>query len=371
MDRDQEVRQRRLELVRRHVDVANGRGLEIGPLVNPVVTPDIGPILYADHMSTLGLREKYADVPSIDIDKIVPVAFVWGSQTLAEAAADAAPFDHVIAAHVIEHVPDLVGWLREVAEVLKPGGRLCLVVPDRRLTFDVRRRRSDLAEVVEAHLLHLRRPSVRAIFDYFSRSIEVDTAALWRGSKAYDENIPSNLAQGWAHARRAARTDEYVDTHCWVFSDADFVDLMGQLMRLDLLDYRFAGFEPSPVGELEFFAVLERLDPGLSPADRLSAFLDSVPSGDSMAVVPTPREPFDLVGTGGGMLSRREMRLIERKRVTTARASALWRALGPRPIDRMTLWSDTLSKREQVLIERKRTTMAWVRRRRQRAPQDP
>ena len=31
---------------------------------------------------------------------------------------------------MIEHVPDLIGWLLEVAELLRPGGVLDLFVPD-------------------------------------------------------------------------------------------------------------------------------------------------------------------------------------------------------------------------------------------------
>jgi SAM-dependent methyltransferase len=311
----------RLKLVRQHVDIEHQRGLEIGPLVHPVVTPDLGSIHYADHASTEELRTKYARDPTIDGSAITPVDFVWGAMTLAECAAAAAPFDYVVASHVLEHVPDLIGWLQEIAEVLRPGGRLCLVIPDRRFTFDVRRRPSDVAEMVEAHLLHLRRPALRATFDHFSRHIEVDTGALWRGQQAYPQGSPINLLQGLEAARKAAQTGEYIDTHCWVFSDAEFVDRIGELARMNLMEFRFVGFTPAPVDDLEFFAVLERLDAELSPPDRVSIALASLPGSDAMASAPPPfPDPFDPMKLTGASLSQREVSLIRRKRMLMARA---------------------------------------------------
>ncbi|MDQ2961175.1 MAG: class I SAM-dependent methyltransferase [Candidatus Dormibacteraeota bacterium] len=312
----------RLGRVRQYVDVAHRRGLEIGPLVSPIVTPDMGEVYYADHASAEELHQKYLHDPGVDVDLIAPVDFVWGDKTLAECAASAAPFDYVVASHVVEHVPDLVGWLREVAQVLTPGGRLCLVVPDRRLTFDVRRRPTNLAEIVEAYVLKFRRPPTRAIFDHFSRHVDVDTGALWQGTTAYPEDVPVDLSMGWAQVQRA-QTGEYLDTHCWVFSDGEFVELLGELMRMGLLDFKFAGFAPPLIGEYDFFACLERLDDTLSPEDRLSNALASLPAPAEMATVPLSAAQTDPVGVMATVMSEKEVALILRKREVMARARSL------------------------------------------------
>lgn len=44
------------------------------------------------------------------------------------SALDTAPADEVLAAHLIEHIPDTLGALRDLRALLKPGGRLRLVV---------------------------------------------------------------------------------------------------------------------------------------------------------------------------------------------------------------------------------------------------
>src|SRR5437868_3008097 len=75
------------------------------------------------------------------------------------------PVDYVVASHVIEHVPDLIGWLAEVREALEPGGELRLAVPDRRYTLDYRRSVSRLADVVHAWFMRARRPLPHQILD--------------------------------------------------------------------------------------------------------------------------------------------------------------------------------------------------------------
>ncbi len=86
-------------------------GLEIGPLTSPVVTKDQGEIYYLDHLSTDDLRKKYVDDPSIDKSRIVDVSFVAPDGDLSTACAGK-QFDYVVASHVIEHIPNMIGWGR-------------------------------------------------------------------------------------------------------------------------------------------------------------------------------------------------------------------------------------------------------------------
>jgi SAM-dependent methyltransferase len=308
----------RFDRLREHIDVAKGRGLEIGPLASPIVQRSSGDVYYVDHLSTDDLITKYTNDPDVDERKIVSTDFVWGANTLAEAVGASAPFDYVVASHVLEHVPDLVGWLDEVAAVLRPGGRLSLALPDRRYTFDVRRRNSDISEVVEAYLLNLRRPAVRAIFDHFYRYVAVDPGAIWGGRPGHNDP-PEDVETALAFATKAATTDAYLDTHCWVFSDATFVALIATLMQMDLVTMPFVAFRTTQPGEFEFFVTFEKPPDGLSPEELRALCLDSVPTLPGATTRSAPRSTAATSSSVSSyVLSDREVAVIDMKRKAMA-----------------------------------------------------
>lgn len=84
---------------------------------------------------------------------------------------DASRYDFVLASHVLEHIANPIGALREWIRVLKPGGLMLLVLPHREGTFDHRRPPTDLQHMIsddengttEADLSHL--PEILASHD--------------------------------------------------------------------------------------------------------------------------------------------------------------------------------------------------------------
>jgi SAM-dependent methyltransferase len=133
------------------IDPSRGIGLEIGPLDSPIVTREMGNVRYVDHASTEELKVKNRGNRFVNLDRIVDVDFVWGARTLPELVGAEGPFDYVIASHVIEHVPDLVGWLNEVRAILRPQGILSLAIPDKRYCFDHYRPPTTVADALEAY----------------------------------------------------------------------------------------------------------------------------------------------------------------------------------------------------------------------------
>lgn len=301
------------------VDIAASRGLEIGPLNNPLVRKDEGEILYVDFADTATVRAKPYDA-SINPADIVEVDVVWAERPLREAVA--APVDYVVASHVIEHVPDLVGWLHDLAGVLKPGGVLSLVVPDKRYTFDIRRHDSTIGEVVEAYLCGYRRPSIRQMFDQCFSAVVVDREAAWARDLSAEPlpRLVGDVALQFAYdqAVELAQAPRYIDTHCWVFTPDSFLELLDLLAQLKLLPFTVASFTTTQPGEFEFFAQLRPADPSAPDAIRASIARSR------------PNEPGPAARLAA---TRRRLQAIEASRFWKATAPArwLWRRLRDRP----------------------------------------
>ncbi len=282
-------------------DLSQGRCLEIGPLANPVVGPEVADVRYVDVVDRAGLVEHYRGNAAVDPDAI-PVQHFWLTRpdgtvsTLAEAVAADGPYQHVVASHVIEHVPDMIGWLRDVAEVLVDDGTLLLAIPDRRYCFDVRRTPTTVGQVLQAHLDGDRTPSVRAVLDHFLRAVDYSAEQAWSGERAPE--VPSHPIDDVLRHLARQRAGEYVDCHVWPLTPQDFAGLIDDLLVLGQVDFGVERITATRVGDQEFYATLRRLERGDPPnqvteartalAEVRSALPDESPSspGDENASVP-------------------------------------------------------------------------------------
>lgn len=259
------------------IDVGKARGLEIGALMRPIVTRSMGPIEYIDRATTEELREWYSRQEQVDPAQIVEVDHVWGTQTLLECVGGQRAYDYVVASHVIEHVPDLLGWIREISAVLVDGGIASFVVPDKRYTFDVLRRTSSNAEIVDAYVRGLRRPDARQIFDHFHNYRDVDAPGIHDGrvnpSELPSTHHPRDLVD---ICRRALQSGEYIDTHCWVFTPQSFLGALDIGSQVGVLPFEIAAMFPTPAYSHEFFVSLRRLPDTATAEEQRAAFLASL-----------------------------------------------------------------------------------------------
>lgn len=254
-----DTRDKRRNRLLRGLDIQGSVGVEIGPLCWPLVRRSDGAtIIYVDHTDTARLRQKYKNDAHVDIDEIVNVDAVWGENSL-HTAIGGQYVDYVVASHVVEHVPDLVTWLRELAAVLKPTGEVRLAVPDRRFSFDYFRQESRLPEVLTSYIERARIPHPFSLLDYCLSAADVDTLEAWR------TRIDQKLArrhhtwEGAIHlARDAFENGTYHDVHCWVFTPRSFARLLGDLCKMGLLDFACEDFCDTAMNELEFSVTLRR-----------------------------------------------------------------------------------------------------------------
>ena len=318
-----------------------GIGLEIGALNAPLLKKSDHQVLYVDYATTEVVRANQFD-PAVNPVDIVEVDIVWGATPLREAVGR--PVDYIVASHVIEHVPDLIGWLGELHAALRPGGMLGLAVPDKRFTFDALRKDSTLAEAVEAHLLAYRQPSLRQVFDVCWQGVAVDAGKAWSGDfrpgDARDETL-GRIPGAYNLAESLVRKPRYNDAHCWVFTPASFLDLIEEFAALGAFPFAIEAFHPSQPGEIEFQLRLRALAAGEDGtaiasirAARQTLAGAAVP-GPAVAAEPAPEpqqtpelEPAPPVSSQElDRLARENQEL--RRAIAELRQSTSWRLTAP------------------------------------------
>jgi len=243
-------------------DVNKLVGLEIGALNRPVVQLSAdnseGQIFYLDHLSTTGLRQKYEADPAVDIDAIVNVDFICPDGNILKAVGDK-KFDYIVASHVVEHVPNPIQWLKDLFEILKPGGFLFLVVPDKRFTFDFQRPISTFGQMVEAYLNKQTIPSISAVYDQFSSALNVDGGKVWAGLIRNMDLLPlTSHSEAWSAAKAVHSAKTYFDVHVSIFTPWSFFGIIERLIENQILFCQVCGFNDTQPGQIEFMVSLKK-----------------------------------------------------------------------------------------------------------------
>lgn len=266
-----ELRRRRRDSILKGLDITRMRGVEMGPLNRPLIAKGESEVYYVDHCSAEQLRAKYHGDPNVDPNDIVDVDFIWSNEPAKDLLQDVFPLDYVVASHVIEHVPDLIGWLHEMHDTLREGGSLALAIPDKRFTFDAYRRTSAMEEIRLAYNERRRRPGLRPIMDHFANVVKADTWALWDDYSRLDDfpffHDPTFLSLAALHYAEG----RYVDVHCWVFTPWSFLEVIGHAVKETGLGFNLQTFQTTPYHDLEFYARLVRVTQSTTDWEREAA----------------------------------------------------------------------------------------------------
>lgn len=221
------------------------RGLEIGAFDLPFILPNEGDVSFADYQSTAQLRQLARTTEGHSSDCVVPVTYLLGTNDWSAVPGD---FDWVAAAHVIEHAPSMIDWLRHIGDRLQPGGILFLVIPDKRYTFDYFRPETSLGKILTDHWSGKHRPGPGDVFDahYYTRALDVD--ALWDfdnpprfGDSPPAPDVLAILQQA---------QDSYNDVHCTIFSQHSFSRIIQFLCTSSLIP-----FDVEEIGEVAEYGI--------------------------------------------------------------------------------------------------------------------
>jgi hypothetical protein len=237
-----------------------GLGLEIGPAYNPAASRREGfRVETVDLADRDALVAKYTD-QGVDIDAIEDVDFVWSGGSLVDRTGRRSEYDWIIASHVIEHVPDLVGFLNDCDAMLRAGGVLSLAVPDKRYCFDRMRAATSIQALVDAHFAGLANHTPGRVADYYLNVVSLGGKIGWRADATAGQTIADlRFIHGAEQARDGIRAvneaNTYFDIHAWCFIPHSFRLLMDDLYRLGLIRLRESFFLDR---ETEFFVRMSR-----------------------------------------------------------------------------------------------------------------
>lgn len=255
---------------------ASGFGLEIGPSYNPFLAKASGyNVETLDHADQDALRAHYAQDRTVDPDRIEPVDYVSDGSSMVEIIGATGRYDFIVASHMIEHTPDLVGFLRDCEQLLKPEGVLVLAVPDNRYCFDKLRPLSSIGQVVEAAYEKRTRHTMASLFDHAAYYCELNGRGSWLRSEEGEVRIRYPLKH--ADERRSLHyRPEYTDNHAWQFTPSSFRLIVEDLHTLGLSGLREASFAETDL--FEFQTVLARTGrgPGASRDELASRSLDEI-----------------------------------------------------------------------------------------------
>jgi hypothetical protein len=234
----------------------DGFGVEIGPSHDPIAPKRDGfKVHVIDHATRAELLEKYRDHP-VQLDRIEEVDFVWRGQSYVELTGRPRFYAWIIASNLVEHTPDLIAFLDDCDSILRDGGVLSLVVPDKRYCFDRFRPITGLARIIDAHLAGNRIHTPGVVAEHYMNVAGKAHRLSW--------DAHTRGEYGFIHSAHEAREKirevsegAYVDLHNWCFVPHSFRLLMADLYALGYTKLREVDFQ-STAGGFEFYATLGR-----------------------------------------------------------------------------------------------------------------
>jgi len=190
-------------------------GVEIGAFTRPV--PGITPF-YVDCFTEFGFESVKADY--------------YGHACLLPFRDNS--LDYVVSSHVLEHVANPVSALKEWYRVLRPGGLIYMVVPDRRFTWDRPRALTPVEHMLEDFNRGTTASDATHIDD-FARGID------WSGFSPATPpaDVPAKQEEMARGMHQAVARGEQVNIHFHVFEPSNVLALVEALRTSPQAPFRW------------------------------------------------------------------------------------------------------------------------------------
>lgn len=244
-----------------------GSGLELGPghAPLPLQIPGVS-VRYVDRWLPEENRHLFPELASEDTFPTPEILANFDVDRLRPVADQSQDF--IICSHVLEHLAEPIGFLDEIHRVLRPGGVVLILLPDRRRTWDRDREPTSLDHLVSEFRSHVTEVDDAHILE-FLRSTE----KYVEGGYGLSESGPPDPSYLEQHRRRS------IHVHCW--DNEEFLQVI--LFSIEHLHHQWDFLDGVLTEELgpdniEFGLVLRRTESGL-PQSLLRQRFEAVWTG--------------------------------------------------------------------------------------------
>lgn len=211
--------------------------LEIGPLCFPSMDTNKSNVKTIDYFTTEELIENYKNDPNVDKSKICKVDYAVKSGKYLDVIKD--KFNIIFSSHNIEHVPCIITFLNNLADVLKPNSYVFLCIPDYRYCFDRYRNESNIFEILNAYYNNSTTPNIVKVCESNFLTTHNDSVKLWNEQHNSANNIYLDMKkkQDFYNNKKQeilnrfddilnlikdVQNGKYIDSHCWQFTSQSF-----------------------------------------------------------------------------------------------------------------------------------------------------
>ena len=269
------------------------RILEFGPLIRPVVEKKNYPNIYfADVRSTEDIKKLYtsndymeATGIDVDINSVAEIDYVV-TKSYTETFKNEEKFDVVYLSHVIEHMPDIIFFLKDVANILKEDGKLVLIYPDARYCFDHFRNGTTFVDAYDVYVSDEK--NKKAVFDFTYNVVHENSPEFFWGSDDVVKILPkNNFKDAVKTYDNAEQNDLPEDVHFWPFSDYQFVKFLYDMDRAGMLDFDISLFHETQINTQEFMIVLKLKNKKVVDYKKYQKILSTISPANKMNKILT------------------------------------------------------------------------------------
>ena len=228
--------------------------LEIGPFDQPIVHGKH--VKYFDIMDQAALMHRARECGRNE-GGCPPIDYVSDRGDLSIIKQE--KFDSVLSSHCIEHQPDLIRHLNQVFEILRPGGKYYVIIPDKRFIFDHYLPLTRVSEVLAAHTEAREVHTAASVIAHHAETTHNSPIRHWLGFHRPPRMGPAYLDRlREALNLTSARTKDYIDVHSWFFTPTSFLNIAKTLSQAGFIGFTVERVYGTPFGSNEFFVVLKK-----------------------------------------------------------------------------------------------------------------